>query len=384
MPHKHLHLIFLFFLSVVTCASGAVEGQSYIHYLNWKGPPPFVTALFLMTLVTSSGLIFLFHIRSKDKLNTDSKLLSERLFNENAIRVDLTASETRKLKELLRHEIVSNPHIIFQSVVLFERCVQAEVDSLLASNIDEERVGIEESLLSSLRKKLGYVYLPLETPLISTRGIETGQKISIFGQNHASPLISKAVVVMNKQFFFRIQYDPDKEEVNRFKVESDLKIAFARKCDGVYGIPVKIYKISSQSTLDLLHTSEMKRNQLRHYVRIDVNLPLKIRILKTESEDKSSSAGTVVETKMADISGGGLSFLSEKPLLPGDLISLNFQIPGLYMAGIAGKVLRVSLQEGKAGTLYRHHVQFTNIEQKYRDGIVKYVFEKQRQQNQLR
>lgn len=384
MPYKHLQLINLLVLLVALRNSYAADDQNYIHYLNWSGPPPLVIAVFLFTLMASSGLIFLFHFRSKAKLDLESHLLSERIFNENATRAELTASENRKLKELLKHEILSNPHVIFQSVVLFEKCVQAEIDSLFASNIDEERIGIEENLISSLRKKLGYVYLPLETPLITTRGIETGQKLSIFGQNHSSPLISKAVVIMNKQFFFRIQYDPDKEEAIRFQVGNEIKIAFARKCDGVYGIPVKIYRISNQATLDLLHTSEMKRNQLRQYVRIDVNLPLRIRITKTESEDKNRIAGTLLETKMADLSGGGLSFLSDKPLLPGDLVSLNFQVPECSMAGITGKILRVSLQEGKTGTLYRHHVQFTNIEQRYRDGIVKYVFEKQRQQNLLR
>jgi c-di-GMP-binding flagellar brake protein YcgR len=59
-------------------------------------------------------------------------------------------------------------------------------------------------------------------------------------------------------------------------------------------------------------------------------------------------------------------------------------LPNSAFAGVTGKVLRVSLLEAKIGTLYKHHIQFTNFEQRNRDKITKYVFEKQRQANQWR
>jgi c-di-GMP-binding flagellar brake protein YcgR len=63
---------------------------------------------------------------------------------------------------------------------------------------------------------------------------------------------------------------------------------------------------------------------------------------------------------------------------------MHFSLSTGKFSAVPGKVLRVSLQEGKLTTWYRHHIQFTNIESQHRDRIIKYIFEKQRQINQMR
>jgi c-di-GMP-binding flagellar brake protein YcgR len=128
----------------------------------------------------------------------------------------------------------------------------------------------------------------------------------------------------------------------------------------------------------------LKRNQLRQYVRIEASLPVKFRIIRSESNENKDFCDRMSQAKMSDISGGGLSFLFEKPLTPGDILSVNFQLPGASFVGIAAKVLRVSLQEGKTATFYKHHIQFSGIESRQRDQIVRFVFEKQRQLSQWR
>lgn len=87
---------------------------------------------------------------------------------------------------------------------------------------------------------------------------------------------------------------------------------------------------------------------------------------------------------MSDISGGGLSFLHEQSLRLGDLVSLSFDLPGQVFAGITGKIVHLTLLEGKGAQVFKHHVQFVNIDQRKRESIIKYVFEKERQLSQLR
>jgi c-di-GMP-binding flagellar brake protein YcgR len=324
------------------------------------------------------------YIRTQLKIKKDQEKVSNKLFNEHSQKVDLYPSEANRLKQLLTHEMISHPHTIFQSALLFERCIDAEVRLLIITKSDPDLLEEDEKVLSSLRKKLGYGYLPLEHPLLSTRNIEIGQIVSIYKTTSSIPLLKHAILVMNKETFFRLQYDIEQEEEIRFFEGQEVKLAFARQGDGIYSVQVEICRTAPPSSIDFFHTLKYKRNQLRQFVRIEVNLPIRIRVLPQEKPVGAELFPKHVEAKLSDLSGGGLSFLYEKPLVPGDLISMQFNLSTGKFSGITGRILRVSLQEGKKEKYYRHHIEFIDIEQQQRDRIVKYIFEKQRQQNQMR
>ncbi|NLG17192.1 MAG: PilZ domain-containing protein [Fibrobacter sp.] len=363
----------------------SISAQSLIEQIGWKGADAGIIAGLIITLFCGLGFLLGFYLKSQAKLKADQKELDSNLFNHYCEKTEINDVEIARLLELLKNEMSIQPHIIFQSITLFERCIDTEVKRLSGSGLTQEQIDQEDSLLSSIRKKLGYSYLPLEHPLVSTRNLEIGLRLSVFGKDNQIPVIHKARVVHNSEFFFRIQYDSDSEEFSRFEQGQSLKLGFSRQNDGVYGIPVTVLRMEDLSSVDLCHSLDLRRNQLRQYVRVDVSLPLRFRLVKTENEENEALyLGKLLKTQMSDLSGGGLSFNYEKPMVPGDLISMSFQLSDSAFAGISGKVLRVSIKEGKTETFYRHHIQFINIEQRNRDKIIKYVFEKQRQASQWR
>lgn len=359
----------------------SASASSLIQQIGWKKAEPAIIIGFLIVILSGVWLLVFIHMKKSKRQKKDETELSRKLFVEYITKSELNSEEEKRLNELLKYTNTANPHVIFQSASLFEQCLDQVVQKFLSGS--GEDLDDEEKVLSSLRKKMGYSYLPLEHPLLSTRNIETGQKLSVFPEKDKKVLIRRAVMVLNKEFFFRIQYDPEKEETIRFFPGQTVRLAFARRSDGVYGIAVKIIRIKG-STVDFYHTMELKRNQLRQFVRVDVNLPLKFRIIKTENEESKKQAWKFNEGKIVDISGGGLSFLFSRPLVPGDIVSFKFQLTTAHFSGIDAKILRVSIQESKTATYYKHHVQFINIEQKLREKIVKYIFEKQRQMCQWR
>lgn len=363
--------------------SSSVFAQKLIEQIGWKGADYKVLSGILLALFSGFGVLIVLHVKTKARESEDKTQLSKRLYREYAEKAELNSEERLRLQSLIRYASTPHEHIIFQSAVLFEKCIDQEIRRLLQENLSAEQLDDEEMVFSGLRKKLGYGYLPLEHPLISTRNLELGQRLSIFGQNNQVPLIHDARIVQVREFTFRVQYNPEAEETILLEKGQAVRLAFARQNDGVYGVPVTIHRRDT-AALDFLHSMDLRRNQLRQFVRIEANLPLKFRITKTESEESKQLFGTLLQSKIADISGGGLSFLLDKPLVPGDLVSLNFQLSTSAFVGVAGRVLRVSLQEGKTAVFYKHHVQFLNIEHKSRERIVKYVFEKQRQLSQWR
>lgn len=376
--------MFNFLLVVIFIVSHA-HAESLLSKIGWHGPSlPVILTVVAIFLVIIAFLI-LYYLRQHFIQKRAYQRQSEHRFNETAGRLGLSTIEFDKVTRLLQYEKIVEPQVIFQSVSLFERCVDKEIKELLTRNISPELKKEENEILFNIRRKAGFHHLALEHPLVSTRNIAIGQTGSLYGRNLKKALIRRAVIVDNNEFSFSFQYNVDKEDICYISVGDEIKFAFSRQNDSVYGVPLRVASADGSGTIEVYHTVNLRRNQLRQYVRMDISLPLKFRLITTVNMEKSDiRRGEVVEAKMSDISGGGLSFICERSLRVGDLISLGFDLPNAKFIGISGKVLRISLQEGKSKTFYKHHVQFMNLEPRRRDMIVKYVFDKQRQINQWR
>lgn len=361
-----------------------VHAKSLIDQIGWRGATPRIILGILLGLVFLIGTFVIIYVAKVIRQKSDSLEADSALFEENALRLNLTESEKKKLWDLLHHEKTVQPQTVFQSVSLFERCVHAEVVALQSKGIGSEELKAEDSLMGSIRRKLGYTFIPYEHPLSSSRNIAVGQVGSVFGDSMQTPVIRKAKVTDNREFSLRLEFTPDKEDAVRIGIGTHVRFAFTRQNDGVYGIPMKVVAADGRS-LELEHTLDLRRNQLRQFVRIEANVPMKFRLIRTGDMEKSEvRKDEVVQSRMADIGGGGLSFLSDRALKPGDVVSLTFALPGGQFGGVPGKIVRVALQEGKTSTFYRHHVQFLSIDPGKREKIVKYVFEKQRHISQWR
>lgn len=371
--------------AVLLALAPACAQENLISQIGWKSADWGIIILLLVIMLGGLGVLVFFHLRSKYKEAADQREFDDNVFVESAERVGLTEREISELRSLLRHEPSSSPQAVFQSVSFFERCLHAEVQELQHTRMPAEERDMLATVLRNIRTKLGFNVLPFEHPLVSTRNISVGQVLSVFGQSRKSPLIQRAAVVDNTPFLLRIQYNVQQEDAVKFSLGDPVKLVFARQNDGFYGIPIQVAGFDNAGTVSFYHTLDLKRNQLRQYVRIEVNIPLKFRLITTSDPDKSEvKRGQMVEGRVADISGGGMSFLSSVALKPGDTVSLNFRLPQTAFGGTVGRILRVSLQEGRTQTQFRHHVEFQNLPQGKRERIVKYVFERQRQINQWR
>ncbi len=370
-------------VSLTVLFASMANGQNLFDQIGWRGADISIIIGLVLTVTAVVSIMILIHLQAKFRRQNEMDRLAYNIFQKNIEKAELTEAEIVRIKELLQHANVSHPHIIFQSAPLFERCIDAEVSSLLQQNASLDVIEQQEEILGMIRKKLGYGFLPYEHPLISTRNLEVGQRVSVINRRSKATLINHARVVQNKEFYFRIQYDPDKEESLGILEGQAVMLALARQNDGVYGVQVVICG-KDQSTVDFRHTLELTRNQLRQYARVDVNIPVKLRLISSEREEDSTEIGRIIEGRMVDISGGGGCIVLDRSFIPGDIVSISFKITEMAFSGIGARILRVSLQEIHDTTFYRHSMQFINIETAIREKIIKFVFEKQRQLSQWR
>lgn len=341
-----------------------------------------ITALLMIGAVVA--VISYYLIRSR-RLAGIYKERSEQVFSDTAKTLGLSTAEFDRIRHLAAFARGIEPQVIFQSISVWERCVDAYVREALTHRPSPAVKERENAYLYALREKLGFMTLPLEHPLASTRNLSIGLGGSVFPRGGHEQLLHKAHVSHMSEFSYVLHYNAEEEGSIRLRAGDEVRFAFMRPTDGFYSMPGTVLSFGNAGEIEISHSLDFKRNQLRQYVRLDMVAPLKFRLISTADESTSSiKRGEILEARFSDISGGGCSFITDRQLRPGDLVSVNFGLADNAFAGIAGKVLRVSLQEGTTKTFFKHHIQFSDMEQRKRDAIVRYVFEKQRQLNQAR
>jgi hypothetical protein len=221
-------------------ASVPLRADNLISQIGWKGASSGVLAGLFIALVASVIFILVTYTRNRKKIQESGREQSEKLFEEYSSEQELNSEERKTLRDLLKYDRGAQPHIIFQSITLFERCVDARVHELLNQKLPEDWLREEETVIGGIRKKLGYQYLAYEHPLVSSRNIQYGQIVSVFGKDTSIPLIQKGTVTFNGEILFRVQYTAEKEEMFLATPHTPLRLAFARQNDAVYGIPVTV------------------------------------------------------------------------------------------------------------------------------------------------
>jgi hypothetical protein len=310
----------------------------------------------------------------------DRTARSLELFGQLAAERGLSEGETGRLRELLQHEPGAPPHTVFQSMPLFERCLDQEVRGLLAAAPSLDRRGSQESMLASLRAKLGYAVVAPARPLISTRNVDVGQTGSLLGREGENPLVQHATVVENGEFFLRVKYDPRQEGPMGSFAGAELRFSFPRAHDGYYTVPLAVASHDPSGLVTFYHGLQLQRNQVRQHVRVDIDMPLQVHPLAAASpETPAPAAPRSVAARTADISGGGLTFVCAVAFHPGDQLSFSFALPRASFTAVRGKVLRVGTQRVGSGTFYRHHVEFTAVEPGERAAIAAYVLSRMRE-----
>lgn len=119
---------------------------------------------------------------------------------------------------------------------------------------------------------------------------------------------------------------------------------------------------------------DIKKIQLRAFVRIDTVLPVELQVITDENSQPLLAAST------SDISGGGLRAVSKHQLHVGTNLKFSLDLPGMGNVQGSGVLVREEPLQDKV--LFASGIKFTEIAEKDRDKIIKYIFKKQLERRQ--
>jgi len=308
---------------------------------------------------------------------------SDHQFLRQCERFGLGANEVFSLRNYLKHCNITSYPSVFNSVSIFEEAVEKECAEIRHKWGIGTRSESATLVIQTVRRKLGYDRIIMEMPMSSTRNIDLGQHMDLLPPLGAVGQISGALVTQKTELTFTVKYMSEKAGFEPGKF-SELTASYTRLGDGVYTIPLKIIAVDSgANTITFVHTNQFNRQQFRDFVRMVVDLPLQCRLLHRERATKSTPLGALLSnTMILDISGGGIAFIADEELRKEDRLSLSFLL-GDRKFILKGEVIGVVKKERRGQFRFKHHVEFKDIARADSDAIVRYIFEKQREQLQV-
>lgn len=163
--------------------------------------------------------------------------------------------------------------------------------------------------------------------------------------------------------------------------------------NGLYQCVTKIvdrYRSNNVYVMVMEMITSLRKFQRREYYRYSCALDMAVRALteeETEVMGQELEEGLPVQKGIvADISGGGIRFVSDDKFDKEILIFCRFKLMQKRDEKeyeIIGKVLDVKKLERRPGK-YEHRVQFQNIPKESREEIIRYIFQEERKNQKMK
>lgn len=172
-------------------------------------------------------------------------------------------------------------------------------------------------------------------------------------------------------------------------IDGEYNICFYTK-SGLYQCLTRVldrYKSNNVFILLMELTTDLRKYQRREYYRLNCVLDMRCRQLDETELPKITEKVQFIDTDITlnngiivDISGGGARFISAEQYPNQSLILFIFS---LFVNGemkeyqLVGQVLLSEELENRKNE-YEHRIQFANIMNDDREGIIRYIFEEER------
>jgi len=376
-------LVFLF------ASSAFAYGEEVVERLRWTGNSDAVVYSVIAVAVVVVILIIIYTILQEKNKEKQIRDFANFQFAQKAKETNLTVAEQTLLKSITWSVAPKMLADVFGSLVIFEAAVDIEIKKLIETlGDDNPKTESTADTIRRIRRKLGFSELVTERALESTRNIEHGQIISIFSpiaDGNSEMNFAKTRVLNNYELYFEADFAELEDFFSKNGRQSGVIARFTRNQDANYSVHLPIREINrNENIISFYHTTALERHQARKYARFSVDAPVQCRIIKRASENSELSAGDFLkEATLSDISGGGLSFISKSSLAIDDIAIFTFTLQGQKIM-MKGKIVAISVQDGKFDVFYKHRVIFFSPKQSDVERIVKFIYEKQREKIQLR
>lgn len=153
-----------------------------------------------------------------------------------------------------------------------------------------------------------------------------------------------------------------------------LRLTFPRR-DANWTLECRVRTtVSMRVDLDYPEPEQVWREQRREHLRVAMTLPVDYQLTF------DGKFGRMRQGVLQDLSGGGCLLLLSEEVSPGVVIRVNLSLEELGVMPITGRVVRVSAAERRKDARWHVGVEFYPIAPRDREHLVKFVFNKHREE----
>ena len=131
--------------------------------------------------------------------------------------------------------------------------------------------------------------------------------------------------------------------------------------------------------------TEVKKVQLRAFVRVVARLAVRIKPFPPQESLEQNCTPFIEQPEFQcvtkDISGGGIQIVSQIPFSTGTAVAINLALPDSSVIAAIGEVVRIQQLETDKHTFWIA-IKFTDIIEKERSKLIKYIFKIQLERRQ--
>ncbi|MEW5814145.1 MAG: PilZ domain-containing protein [Spirochaetota bacterium] len=301
-------------------------------------------------------------------------------FHKQCRKIGLSKEQINSLEYLIKKYKFPNPFIIFTNPKALDNLLRRGMQEI---SVREAEESIKEAERLNLFRIKQAVERNSETAMIlnTTRQLKANQKIIISPEAGGR---YESVIVSNLKNAIAVEIPRnEKNELTRWNKWTAVHVYFWKSNGQSFSFNSKIMgysKIKDTTNLLLQHSNSIQQAQQRQYRRKLIERPAyfsPVRVVaagtgkntmkKAVVDNRRSSLGNLI-----DISAGGCSLKSNRPLKIGELVKIDFETERKSRVTVYGKVRSVRRAETTGGIM---HIMFTKISTTHMNKINSYVYD---------
>lgn len=352
---------FMIFLVLFSAQSFAVDRIKTInkYWVSREMSPWAIIGVAALIIAVVTAIVWN-EWRKGNEIKNMRRGIAWRHFNE-LVSGKLKDDELDLLKQALEQFKDAPPDQVISAPVLFERMAENYFQHKKRKYNEEEL-----DLWVSIRERLGILRLPEEIPYASTRNLTVLDRLVTVREGHG---VQVEILNVTEATFIA-------KAIPGVKVGEWVRFSLTRQGDAEYRFEAEAVDLKP-GQLFFKHTLRLERRQLRNWVRIDFKTPVKVYV--KEDDEEKEYVGTT-----QDISGGGMSFMLPEQMKKSDKIEVSFVLGKNNLVGkdkydkVLSRIIRVADKPIGNLNLYKHSIEFVELEQLRREDIVRFIFDNQR------
>ncbi len=346
---------------------GASETPSWVF--------PVVIAGFVLLLVAAG----IWSRRSASASPGQQQKYSRATFARAARNAGLSKPQTALLERLLKVCKIKQPMYVFTNSKTLDDLLKRGIYAVEAGSTPEEA---KQAQLNNIYRIKQLIDANAAKPHgnKTTSGLKAGQQVAIMPEA-GGRYPSKIVTNMREMLAVAAPKGQSGQE-QRWRKGTRCKVIFWRDNDAGYAFVSKVVgynTVKGVSCMFLQHSRTLRREQQRHQRRKSLSRPCffyPIRVMEVGGGRRQSRKAVVQYDLRAmgtivDISAGGCSIRTRRPLKRGALVKIELEIPRRDTLTAFGKLRRV--REERMGGMM--HVMFTKVSGANLNKIYSFVYD---------